>query len=1342
MANIATFRINYKSDFVLTLNSDAGWMTPFCIKFWTGAPSQAYFVGFDGTTYTHCAPVEGEPTKLVVQFDDHHLPIGDLKFQIGYHFTVDDFPTTVEDEVINQASVIIEVDDAPAQVMLDLNGETAPEIEFSLPAYANEAQRIANEQQRIAAETQRIANEETRIANEQTRINQEQTRQQNEAQRIQQEQARVNEYAELKADAVAATSAANDAAALANAKAQLAADKAALADAAATLANQKAALAASAAQLANDKAALAQQKAEYAQTQGGYAKDQGDYAKDKGEICAADHLIAVEDHGIAAADHTQAGNDHTRAESDHGIAVDDHTQAGNDHTRAESDHGIAVDDHTQAGNDHTRAESDHVIAADDHTQAGNDHTRAESDHTRAESDHAAVAVYVDSLGAFDISAYHATGGVLATYADLSAALGSNGANIPELIRKGGMSVRFVQSYDNTYRQCRLKTTYFSTNADDWECGIDTEIEKNTGRKALDFNIRNGSQGNSGNAWVITICGSNTPAIPVTPGRKYMLRINKPAEAGFDYYWRVMTYTTDSPTSLTSNIKRNEINDWNSYHENRDIYLIDAGEAGLTIQLTELTAPGAGQDAEHCIPLRNNSFTDGEIMLHDVTDSIDAVVDEIKNDIEDDRVTLCASNDNDTPVVMYENTYKGTGAYIKFGYLSAYYNNTSRTYTMQLIATQVSRELVTSPKGITNCIFLGNGESLCFNSKAASFVIRSREKMQYNDHLLFAIRGGRVSSVGDCITGIVQENNTRFAEALYTALNAIDGGYGKIVYFRNGSAGNPNNANLIVSHFIPSLGKKHIRVLTNRPNTQGFKYVYGFIYTNDYRNTGNSTFGSNAIGTYGFIVDINETTFNNYCNIPDTAANIAVIIGESNGASLSPIRVVDFDRYDINIELYDDEPVVKRNQDRYPMLINSCRYHKQSLSSKDFQVLLCTDSHDAQLANGNAVKATNGINVIDAYVHCGDIVGVNYATELAAITAFQEQISSLTKPGYIVVGNHDVGNCNYVGYAASHQQAYDAYIKPMVDKGWLVNGEYEAGNPYWFHDIAAYKIRLIGLYEYDDNLDFDETYWKAVEYDSEAPQIAFNTAYTIGSKVNAYNYTGHSFECVQAVTTPANYYTTPQHLPSYKVTRGMRVIRQTQAQWFLDKLASTPSDYGVIILTHNPFSDTAVSMDKKFSWPSGIQGSSWTQTCMATNFIKNAIVAFKTGSDYSEKVVMSGSASYLNTLNDGSINYAYEVSKDFSVKNTGAYLLGLLGGHCHRDIIWKDGDIYQIAANCAKVDAANDRNSDIRRTATDGLSADSLTVVSIASGRFGLVKLGVNVTENGTFRDYEVIDTNV
>ena len=230
MANIAIFRINYKSDFILTLKSDAGWMTPFCMKFWTGAPSMAFFAGFDGTTYTHCTPVEGDPTKLVVQFDDHALPVGNLKFQVAYHFTVDDFPNNTEDEVINPADIIIEIDGVQYQVMLDFTGETAPEIEFSLPAYANEEQRIANEEERIAHEQQRIA----------------------------QENERVSEFATIKAESEVAIGNANDAASLANTKAQLASEKAAIASAAATNANNKAVLAQAAASNANDKAAIAQ----------------------------------------------------------------------------------------------------------------------------------------------------------------------------------------------------------------------------------------------------------------------------------------------------------------------------------------------------------------------------------------------------------------------------------------------------------------------------------------------------------------------------------------------------------------------------------------------------------------------------------------------------------------------------------------------------------------------------------------------------------------------------------------------------------------------------------------------------------------------------------------------------------------------------------------------------------------------------------------------------------------------------------------------------------------------------------------------------------------------------
>lgn len=70
---------------------------------------------------------------------------------------------------------------------------------------------------------------------------------------------------------------------------------------------------------------------------------------------------------------------------------------------------------------------------------------------------------------FDITVYNSN----TKYADLAAALGTNGANVPSSIRRGGMSVKFVQSSDNKYVQYRLMKNQWSTTVSDWE-GVDEE----------------------------------------------------------------------------------------------------------------------------------------------------------------------------------------------------------------------------------------------------------------------------------------------------------------------------------------------------------------------------------------------------------------------------------------------------------------------------------------------------------------------------------------------------------------------------------------------------------------------------------------------------------------------------------------------------------------------------------------------------------------------------------------------------------------------------------------------------------------------------------------------------
>lgn len=281
------FRVNYKSDFILTMNSDAGWAIPFCIKFFTSVPSRAYFAGFDGTTYTHCSYDPSEPTKLVVQFDDHHLPIGDLNYQIAYHFTVADFPNDTEDEVINPAAVTTEIDGETYHVMLDFTGETAPEIEFNLPAYANESERIQNELHRQQQELQREQNETQRIENEEGRISAEQARQQT-------FDILESDVEGLKNDAQQAVDTANEASRTANAAAENADAKAQEAELASQRADNAAAQAVSIADtaatravgIANDAAARAENIANAAARTATDAADNADAKAQEAEEAA------------------------------------------------------------------------------------------------------------------------------------------------------------------------------------------------------------------------------------------------------------------------------------------------------------------------------------------------------------------------------------------------------------------------------------------------------------------------------------------------------------------------------------------------------------------------------------------------------------------------------------------------------------------------------------------------------------------------------------------------------------------------------------------------------------------------------------------------------------------------------------------------------------------------------------------------------------------------------------------------------------------------------------------------------------------------------------------------
>ena len=414
-----------------------------------------------------------------------------------------------------------------------------------------------------------------------------------------------------------------------------------------------------------------------------------------------------------------------------------------------------------------------------------------------------------------------------------------------------------------------------------------------------------------------------------------------------------------------------------------------------------------------------------------------------------------------------------------------------------------------------------------------------------------------------------------------------------------------------------------------------------------------------------------------------------------------------------------------------------RINVASNGSKDFCSLIVTDSHADYSSVTRAIYYSGKAAAVSATLHCGDYVS-DYVSYGQTTSGWSSAVANSVKPTYFVQGNHEKGTYKNIALTPSDDTLYDLFVKPIVDKGYLSVGEYEQNKCYYYHDFSTIKTRLIVLDEYRAPTDYDETYWEAITYDSSLSNIASNTDYAIGAKVNVPNFTANSFQAVQAVNTGAYY--SGKH-PCYRCRRGYRYIDQTEAQWFLDTLYSTPSDYIVVVAMHNPFSDLAApDKTKKFCQKvnigDSVTGADWSQNYMATDFVADALNAFKTGASYSATI---------STKSDTEATYIsdYSVAKDFSQRGVGKFGL-ILGGHVHRDVIWKHSTytyMYQVTPMCSiTTNSASNKSADIRLQNDTQYEdyVDSLTAFAVSDGRVALAKIGCKYTIDALVRDIEVL----
>lgn len=337
----------------------------------------------------------------------------------------------------------------------------------------------------------------------------------------------------------------------------------------------------------------------------------------------------------------------------------------------------------------------------------------------------------------------------------------------------------------------------------------------------------------------------------------------------------------------------------------------------------------------------------------------------------------------------------------------------------------------------------------------------------------------------------------------------------------------------------------------------------------------------------------------------------------------------------------------------------------------FTMAVITDIHNSATAWNNFVADVNtNASKTDVAICCGDSVQNPTNTLIPDPT-------DLNTDYIYCIGNHDVGYTE--GGCLSQESIFSKYVQPLITAGKLSG---DVSTPYYYKDYSSFKIRVICLYEYE-----------ACHYVSASDVVA-------SSHGNLWH----------------------------------RYMSSTQLQWFADTLYSTPEDYSVIVVTHQPifssttypiqFVDNLFTMSSYYRAPVGILAANTDCGYIGNDFgaeedpIGDIVNAFIHSGSISE-TYHPRSASW--NLDDSS------VEKDFGNRENGNFICYICG-HTHASFILRSGhynDQMQIVLPSGHVTSNGQRRiDDIRPDGTDNYY---WIAVHPERGVIKLLKRGSNLT---------------
>ncbi len=402
-------------------------------------------------------------------------------------------------------------------------------------------------------------------------------------------------------------------------------------------------------------------------------------------------------------------------------------------------------------------------------------------------------------------------------------------------------------------------------------------------------------------------------------------------------------------------------------------------------------------------------------------------------------------------------------------------------------------------------------------------------------------------------------------------------------------------------------------------------------------------------------------------------------------------------------------------------------------TKRLQLLVVTDTHEENISFRNAVDASNDFITIDAVLHLGDF-GYWLDPESDNHVNTESIIEMFEKPLYITPGNHDVGErSSYVKYCKDDIQLYNRYILPMVEKGYLANGEYLPGRCYYYHDFDQYKVRLIMLYPYDDGNVFEEDYWEHVTYNPSYADIAVKT-YNAGEYVNVPGYDSFSFKAKQLFsvdmisTSMGTWNNAYARVPRFKTLRSLTWYQQAQLDWFCQALEGAgEKGYTVVVGQHEiPFdaSNYDSVTESCFNNPRRKPSGNFNRYLDEDKEIIAQIVnAYQTKGKITKTIIPQ--ESMISYKGPDDVSSMTPVVLNHTFARTGKVVF--LHGHYHSDNIGRHKVYDELSIGFAPGTLFDCAGIDLYRRHNDERSMDTMTAVTIHEDKVHLTRIGCDVT---------------